>query len=399
MTEGLRFCFIIKANLSTLFFPNFDKNMKTMNTLNTTELNRYQRHLVLPNFGMDGQLKLKNARVLVVGAGGLGCPVLQYLAAAGVGHIGIVDFDKVEESNLQRQILYSVEDIGKSKVLAAKAKLEKLNPLIKMTTFETLLNKNNVFEIFKNFDVIADGTDNFNTRYLVNDACVLMGKINVFASIFRFEGQVSVFNYLQKDGNRGVNYRDLFPEPPVAGLVPNCAEGGVLGVLPGIIGSMQANEVIKVITGIGEPLVNRIFIFDAEYFTSHILKIKKNPSIFITKLTEYEKFCTTPNIENIENIKNITIQELKQLITQNADVQLIDVRERHEYELKNIGGKLISLATILENFDKIEKNKKVVIHCQSGARSRKAIALLQQEKGFENLWNLEGGIERWTKDG
>ena len=363
-----------------------------MNTLNAKELNRYQRHLVLPNFGMDGQLKLKRARVLVVGAGGLGCPVLQYLVAAGVGHIGIVDFDKVEESNLQRQILYSVDDIGKSKVLVAKSKLEKLNPLIKITTFEMLLDKNNVFEIFKDFDIIADGTDNFNTRYLVNDACFLMGKTNVFASIFRFEGQVSVFNYLQKDGTRGVNYRDLFPEPPVAGLVPNCAEGGVLGVLPGIIGSMQANEVIKVITGIGEPLVNRIFIFDAEYFTSHILKIKKNPSVSITELTEYEEFCATPNI------KTITAKELKELIHQKADFQLIDVRELHEYELKNIGGELIPLAQILEQSDKIDKTKKVVIHCKSGARSRKAIALLEKEKGFENLWNLEGGIERWTAD-
>ena len=363
-----------------------------MNTLNAKELNRYQRHLVLPNFGMDGQLKLKSARVLVVGAGGLGCPVLQYLVAAGVGHIGIVDFDKVEESNLQRQILYSVDDIGKSKVLVAKSKLEKLNPLIKIMTFEMLLDKNNVFEIFKDFEVIADGTDNFNTRYLVNDACVLMGKTNVFASIFRFEGQVSVFNYLQKDGIRGVNYRDLFPEPPVAGLVPNCAEGGVLGVLPGIIGSMQANEVIKVITGIGELLVNRIFIFDAEYFTSHIIKIKKNPSISITELTAYEEFCATPNI------KTITAEELKELIHQKADFQLIDVRERYEYELKNIGGELIPLAQILEQSDKIDKTKKVVIHCKSGARSRKAIALLEKEKGFENLWNLEGGIERWTAD-
>jgi rhodanese-related sulfurtransferase len=264
--------------------------------------------------------------------------------------------------------------------------------LIKITTFETLLDKNNVFEIFKDFEVIADGTDNFNTRYLVNDACVLMGKTNVFASIFRFEGQVSVFNYLQKDGIRGVNYRDLFPEPPVAGLVPNCAEGGVLGVLPGIIGSMQANEVIKVITGIGEPLVNRIFIFDAEYFTSHIIKIKKNPSISITELTAYEEFCATPNI------KTITVKELKELIHQKADFQLIDVRELHEYELKNIGGELIPLAQILEQSDKIDKTKKVVIHCKSGARSRKAIALLEKEKGFENLWNLEGGIERWTAD-
>lgn len=360
--------------------------MNTENTLNAAEINRYQRHFVLPNFGKAGQLKLKNARVLVVGAGGLGCPVLQYLVAAGVGHIGIVDFDKVEESNLQRQVLYSVEDVGKSKVLVAKSKLEKLNPQVKITTFETLLDKNNVFEIIKNFDVIADGTDNFNTRYLINDACVLMEKINVFASIFRFEGQVSVFNYLQKDGSRGANYRDLFPEPPPADLVPNCAEGGVLGVLPGIIGAMQASEVIKVITGIGEPLVNRIFIFDAEYFTSHILKIKKNNTISITKLTEYSEFCPTPDIQTISPL------ELKEMILQNIDFQLIDVRERHEHEAKNIGGQHIPLGQILEESDKIDTQKKVVIYCKSGNRSRQAIELLKKEKEFKNLWSLEGGI-------
>lgn len=362
----------------------------TINSLNPAELSRYQRHLILPDFGLEGQLKLKNANVLVVGAGGLGCPVLQYLTAAGVGHIGIVDFDVVDESNLQRQILYSIDDIGKSKVQVAKAKLEKLNPQIKITVFETQLTADNVFDIFKNFDVIADGTDNFNTRYLVNDACVLMNKINVFASIFRFEGQVSVFNYLEEDGIRGANYRDLFPEPPEDGLVPNCAEGGVLGVLPGIIGSMQANEVIKVITGIGEPLVNRIFIFDAAYFSTHILKIKKNPTINITKLTTYDAFC-----EPISNIQTITVNEVKVLRQQNADFQLIDVREPHEFNIKNINGQLIPLATVLENSDLIDKTKQVIIHCKSGKRSQKAIELLQAEKGFTNLWNMVGGIDAW----
>ncbi len=364
------------------------KEMKSEKVLNFAEINRYQRHLILPNFGMEGQLKLKNARVLVVGAGGLGCPVLQYLAAAGVGHIGIVDFDTIAESNLQRQVLYSLEDVGKSKVLVAKKKLEKLNPMLEITTFETLLDKNNVLKIVQNYDIIADGTDNFATRYLVNDACVLMNKVNVFASIFRFEGQVSVFNYLQKDGTRGVNYRDLFPEPPAVGLVPNCAEGGVLGVLPGIIGAMQANEVIKVITEIGEPLVNRIFIFDAEYFTSHILKIKKNPMVKITNLTDYETVCENVSLE----IKMITTRELKDLIRTKSDFQLIDVREQSEFEQYNIGGELMPLATILAKANEISSSKKVIIHCQSGGRSRQAIECLQTEKGFTNLWNLEGGI-------
>lgn len=357
------------------------------NKLNNTELNRYQRHLILPNFGIDGQLKLKNARVLVIGAGGLGCPVLQYLTAAGVGNIGIVDFDVVEESNLQRQVLYTVKDVGKSKVQAAKARLEKLNPQINITTFETLLDENNVFDIFENFDIIADGTDNFTTRYLVNDACVLTGKVNVFASIFRFEGQVSVFNYLQEDGIRGVNYRDLFPVPPAAGLVPNCAEGGVLGVLPGIIGSMQASEVIKVITGIGEALVNRMFIFDAEYFTSHTLKIKKNPTVNITQLTTSNNHCTT------STIKTITTTELKKLINEKAVFQLIDVREPHEFEIKNINGQLIPLSTILEEAHQIDRQKQVIIHCKSGKRSQQAIEQLQDKMGFINLWNLEGGID------
>lgn len=355
--------------------------------LSNREINRYQRHLILPTFGTEGQLKLKNARVLVVGAGGLGCPVLQYLAAAGVGYLGIVDFDVVEESNLQRQVLYTVEDVGISKVQAAKARLERLNPEIEITIFETLLDSNNVIEIFENFDIIADGTDNFDTRYLVNDACVLMNKINVFASIFRFEGQVSVFNYLQEDGTRGVNYRDLFPESPAKGLVPNCAEGGVLGVLPGIIGSMQANEVIKVITGIGEPLVNRIFIFDAEYFSSHTIKIKKNPTNIITKLPNTQALCST------STIPTITAKMLQEMIEQKADFQLIDVREPYEYNLKNIGGQLIPLSMIIEKSNEIDRNKQVIIHCKSGGRSQQAIEQLTTEKGFTNLWNLEGGIE------
>jgi len=359
--------------------------------LSPKEKERYGRHLILPDFGMEAQLKLKNASVLVVGAGGLGCPVLQYLAAAGVGHIGIVDFDKVEESNLQRQILYTVDDIGKSKALTAKAKLEKLNPHLKITAFETRIDKSNVLEIIENFDVIADGTDNFSTRYLVNDACVLAGKPNVFASIFRFEGQVSVFNFLKKDGMRAVNYRDLHPEPPKEGMIPNCAEGGVLGVLPGIIGSMQASEVIKVLTGVGEPLIDRIFIFDAASFSSHILKIKKNPKVKITALPEEAEECKVP-IEICE----ISAVGLKNLIETKANFQLIDVREPHEFIARNIGGELIPLSKILELSNQISREVPVVIHCQSGARSKKAIELLQREKGFENLNNLKGGLREFV---
>ncbi|MGB1121661.1 MAG: molybdopterin-synthase adenylyltransferase MoeB [Saprospiraceae bacterium] len=356
-----------------------------MKQLNAAEKSRYHRHLILPNFGMEGQLKLKSARVLVVGAGGLGCPVLQYLAAAGVGNIGIVDFDVVEESNLQRQILYSVADVGLPKVEVAKRKLLALNPHISVTTFQEKLTSENIERIFENFDIVADGTDNFDTRYLINDACVLFDKINVFGSIFRFEGQVAVFNYLLKDGSRSTNYRDLFPEPPEAGLIPNCAEGGVLGVLPGIIGAMQANEVIKVITGVGEPLVNCFYTFDASDLFAQTLKIKKNPKVKIRRLPEsLEWSCVMP-------VATISAKAVKKMIAENVDFQLIDVRERSEYEVQNIGGELIPLGRILEEQNKIARDKQVVIFCQSGKRSRKAIELLQAV-GFENLWSLEGGI-------
>lgn len=361
-----------------------------METLNTAERNRYHRHLILPNFGVEGQLKLKAARVLVVGAGGLGCPVLQYLVAAGVGNIGIVDFDVVEESNLQRQILYSVEDVGLPKVEVAKRKLLALNPHINITTFQERLTNENIERIFENFDIVADGTDNFDTRYLINDACVLFDKINVFGSIFRFEGQVAVFNYLQKDGSRSTNYRDLFPEPPESGLIPNCAEGGVLGVLPGIIGAMQANEVIKVITGVGEPLVNRLYVFDASDLFAQTLTIKKNQSVKITKLPEsLDITCAT-------TAATISAKAVKKMIAEKVDFQLIDVRERNEYAAKNIGGELIPLGEILKNQDKISRDKQVVIHCESGKRSEKAIEVLQAI-GFDNLWNLEGGILAYSE--
>ncbi|RMG77788.1 MAG: molybdopterin-synthase adenylyltransferase MoeB, partial [Bacteroidetes bacterium] len=305
--------------------------------LSAEEMARYARHIAIPEFNVEGQKKLKAAKVLVIGSGGLGSPVLLYLAAAGVGHLGIVDFDVVDDSNLQRQVLFTVDDVGKSKAETAKKRLLALNPHLKITVHNERFTKDNALDLVRQYDVVADGTDNFPTRYLVNDACVLAGKVNVYASIFRFEGQVSVFNYLHADGSRGPNYRDMFPEPPPPGLVPNCAEGGVLGVLPGIIGSMQACEVIKVITGVGEPLAGRIFLFDAASFTTRILKVSKNPDTKITELINYDQFCGIAPAENTP-VKEITVRELYEMQVQGDDFQLIDVREPYEYEIANLQG-------------------------------------------------------------
>src|SRR5215212_8848201 len=361
------------------------------------ELSRYDRHFIIPEFGMDAQKKLKAAKVLVIGSGGLGSPVLLYLAAAGVGTIGIIDFDVVDDSNLQRQVLFGVEEIGKPKVEAAKRRLESLNPYIKLNIYNTQLTSANALDIIKDYDVIADGTDNFPTRYLVNDACVLLDKPNVYASIFQFEGQVSVFNYRNASGELGPNYRDLYPTPPPPGLVPSCSEGGVLGVLPGIIGSLQASEVIKVITGIGETLNGRFFIFDALIFETRIFNIKRNPSNplngdhpTITALIDYEQFCGMKAVE--KPLKEISAQELYDWQVRGEDFQLIDVREPHEYDIVNIGAELIPLATVAANADRIDRNKKVVVHCKMGGRSVKAIRELEEKFGFENLYNLKGGI-------
>ena len=363
------------------------------------ELARYARHFVLPDFGIEGQKRLKYGSVLVVGAGGLGSPVLLYLAAAGVGHIGIVDPDVVDDSNLQRQVLYTVADIGKLKVEAAQERLLALNPHIKITIYPRTLTKDNALNIIELYDVVADGTDNFPTRYLVNDACVLRSKANVYASIFRFEGQVSVFNFEDKMGERGPNYRDLFPSPPPAGLVPDCAEGGVLGVLPGIIGSIQASEVIKVLSGVGEPLAGRLFIFDAASFVTRTLKIAKNPQLPpITELIDYDVFCGTKNINDKRWVMgdeqlsgDITVQEFLDWRMKGVDFQLIDVREAYEYDLENLGGTLIPLSIFVEKTDLITKVKPVVVHCKSGARSQKAVDILRQ-KGFTNVFNLKGGM-------
>jgi sulfur-carrier protein adenylyltransferase/sulfurtransferase len=372
--------------------------MSKENNLSPREMARYARHIAIPEFNVEGQKKLKAAKVLVIGSGGLGSPLLLYLAAAGVGHLGIVDFDVVDDSNLQRQVLFTVDDIGESKAETAKERLLKLNPYIEITVYDTAFTTENALEIIKDYDVVADGTDNFPTRYLVNDACVLADKVNVYASIFRFEGQVSVFNYPQEDGTRGPNYRDLFPEPPPPGLVPNCAEGGVLGVLPGIIGSLQASEVLKVITGIGETLSGRLFLFDAADFMTRTLKVAKNPNTKISGLINYEQFCGVLPKDSDNPLKEITVQELKALVDGNVDYQLIDVREPFEYEIGNLNGELIPLSQIGTVANKISRDKKVIIHCRSGVRSANAIRELELLYDFDNLYNLKGGILAFSKE-
>ncbi|MGL1889026.1 MAG: molybdopterin-synthase adenylyltransferase MoeB [Reichenbachiella sp.] len=362
------------------------------------ELERYSRHLIIPEFNIEGQRKLKNAKVLVVGSGGLGSPVLLYLAAAGVGNIGILDFDVVDDSNLQRQVLFTVEDIGKPKAECAKKRLEQLNPHINFTVHNTMLTSENALEIFKDYDVIADGTDNFATRYLVNDACVILDKVNVYGSIFRFEGQLSVFNYTDKEGVKGPHYRDLFPSPPPPGLVPSCSEGGVIGVLPGMIGTMQANEVLKVISGVGDPLSGRLFLFDSQSFDTRVMKIRRNPNTpEITELIDYEFFCGTGHEEQEEPVAEITVHELKTWRDDKKDFQLLDIREAYEYEIANIEGELIPQSVIEDHLDEIDRAKDVVVHCRSGKRSTEVVRLLNS-KGFKNLYNLRGGLLSWVKE-
>jgi sulfur-carrier protein adenylyltransferase/sulfurtransferase len=362
------------------------------------ELARYNRHIIIPEFGEEAQLKLKAAKVLIIGSGGLGSPALLYLAAAGVGTLGIVDFDVVDDSNLQRQVLFDIHEIGKPKVEAARRRLEALNPHVHFILHNTHIHSGNALDIIKDYDVVADGTDNFPTRYLVNDATLLLDKPNVYGSIFQFEGQVSVFNYVNSRGERGPNYRDLYPSPPPPGLVPSCAEGGVLGVLPGIIGSMQALEVIKVITGIGEPLSGRFYTFDALNFESRTFKIKRrednavngeNP--VIRELIDYEQFCGMRAVEE-KPVKEIGARELYEWQVKGKKFGLIDVREPSECKIVEIGGELIPLATVAEYADRIPRDIDVVVLCKSGVRSLRAIRELEEKFGFMNLYNLKGGI-------
>ncbi len=372
--------------------------------LSNDEVKRYSRHLIMPEVGIEGQRKLKAARVLCIGAGGLGSPVAMYLAAAGVGTLGLVDFDTVDFSNLQRQILHGTPDVGRSKLASAKDRLQALNPEIAIETYETALTSENALALFEPYDVIVDGTDNFPTRYLVNDACVLLGKPNAYGSIFRFEGQASVF--AAKDGPC---YRCLYPEPPPPGLVPSCAEGGVLGVLPGIIGTLQAMETIKLILGIGEPLVGRFMIFDALRMKFRELKLRKDPDCpvcgthpTVTKLIDYEQFCgvkpavAQPQPASVETSGvDITSVELKLRLDRGDTLIIVDVREPHEYQICKIAGSvLIPLGDIQKRYNELDPDKETIVQCRSGVRSAKAADFLRSV-GFSQVLNLKGGILDW----
>jgi len=372
--------------------------------LTTDDLARYSRHLILPEVGMEGQQRLKAAKVLCVGTGGLGSPLALYLAAAGIGTLGLVDFDVVDASNLQRQIIHSTKDIGRKKLDSAAEKLTALNPALNVVKHDTMLSSANALEILKDYDIVADGTDNFPTRYLVNDACVLLGKPNVYGSIFRFEGQASVFATEQ-----GPCYRCLYPEPPPPGLVPSCAEGGVLGILPGLVGVMQATEVIKLILGKGEPLIGRLLLVDALNMRFRELKLRKNPECpvcgtnpTVTELIDYQQFCgivpETPQESSVKNgIPQITVKELKRRIDVGEDVQLIDVREPYEYQIAQIGGKLIPQNDVPQRLAEIDRDREVVVHCRSGARSQRIAEFLKQS-GYPRVVNVAGGILAWSDE-
>ena len=371
--------------------------------LSADEMARYSRHLILPEVGLEGQQKLKAARVLCIGAGGLGAPMTMYLAAAGVGTLGIVDFDVVEASNLHRQIIHGTSDIGRSKLDSAEDSLKTINPNVKVVKFETRLSSQNALEIFKNFDIVADGTDNFPTRYLVNDACVLSGKPNVYASIFRFEGQASVFAT-----DAGPCYRCLYPEPPPSGLVPSCAEGGVLGILPGMLGIIQATEVIKLILCQGEPLVGRLLLVDTLAMRFRELKLRKNPDCpvcgtypTVTKLIDYEQFCgiqpaPAKDAAVVNGILQMEPVELKRRLDAGEDLYVLDVREPHEFVIAHMGGHLIPLNDLPQRIAELDPSREIVLHCKVGGRSQKAAEFLAQT-GFKHLHNLAGGIQAWSE--
>jgi len=370
--------------------------------LSKDEIQRYSRHLIMPEVGMEGQLKLKRARVLTIGTGGLGAPLGLYLAAAGVGHLGLVDFDVVDSSNLQRQVTFTTADVGKPKSEAAKARLSALNPAIDIVSYETRLTSDNALDLFRDYDIIVDGTDNFPTRFLVNDACVLLGKPNVYGSIFRFEGQATVFGY-----PGGPCYRCLYPEPPPPGLVPSCAEGGVLGVLPGIVGSIQAMETIKLILGRGDSLAGRLLLFDALAMKFRELKLRKNPNCpmcgehrTINKLIDYYEFCgvrgeeaPAPNVQ----VPEITPRELKARLDRGDDLFILDVREPHEFQICNLKGHLIPLGELPRRVHELDSSREIVAHCRSGKRSAEAVDFLRKA-GFRKILNLKGGILAWSDE-
>jgi sulfur-carrier protein adenylyltransferase/sulfurtransferase len=373
--------------------------------LTNEEVKRYSRHLIMPEVGVEGQEKLKKGSVLCIGAGGLGSPAALYLAAAGVGTVGIVDFDVVDYSNLQRQVIHGTSDVGRSKLASAKDRLLELNPHINIETYETALSSKNALDLFRPYDVILDGTDNFPTRYLTNDACVILGKPNAYGSIFRFEGQASVFAT-----RGGPCYRCLYPEPPPPGLVPSCAEGGVLGVLPGVVGTIQATEAIKLIMGIGEPLIGRFLIYDALRMKFRELKLKKDPDCpvcgtnpTVTELIDYEQFCgIAPAATEVavstsnSNETETDVKELKRKIDAKEDFFLLDVREPNEYQIGRIpGSTLIPLGEVPQRVDEIPRDKDIIVHCKMGGRSAKAAAFLRQQ-GYANVKNLKGGILDWS---
>jgi len=365
--------------------------------LSHEEILRYSRHLILPDVGLEGQRKLKAARVLLIGAGGLGSPAALYLAAAGVGTLGIVDFDVVDKTNLQRQILHGTDTVGVPKLESARRRVQDLNPNVQVELFETRLTSQNALDIIREFDVVADGTDNFPTRYLVNDACVLLGKPNVYGSIFRFEGQASVFY-----AKEGPCYRCLYAEPPPAGLVPSCAEGGVLGVLPGIIGSIQAMETIKFILGRGELLIGRLLLFDALRLKFRELKLERDPDCpvcgrnpTVTSLIDYEAFCGV-GAEPVYDGAEVTALDLKQELEAGKPILLLDVREPHEYEIASIeGARLIPLGELPERLRELDDHAEIVTHCHHGARSLKALEILRAA-GFSKVRSLKGGIDAWA---
>lgn len=379
--------------------PNLDEIQ-----LSKQEYERYSRHLILPEVGLEGQKRLKAASVLCIGTGGLGSPLLLYLAAAGIGRIGLVDFDVVDHSNLQRQVIHGTSWVGKPKIHSAKDRILEINPFCQVNLYETRLSSENALELFEPYDIVVDGTDNFPTRYLVNDACVLLGKPNVYGSIYRFEGQATVFNYQD-----GPNYRDLYPEPPPPGLVPSCAEGGVLGILPGVIGVIQATETVKIILGQGETLSGRLLLYNALNMTFRELKLRPNPvRPVIDKLIDYEMFCGIPQAQAAEaeqqaHLPEITVQQLQLLIDEgNTDFLLLDVRNPNEYEIAKIAHSVLVPLSELESGSGVDKvrsllsGQKLVVHCKSGMRSAKALGILK-EAGIEGT-NVKGGILAWSRE-
>lgn len=394
---------LVKASDEISIIPSIaggSCELETETTLSNEEIQRYSRHLILPEVGLEGQKRLKAASVLLIGAGGLGSPLALYLAAAGIGRIGIVDFDNVDHSNLQRQILHGTKDVGRPKLQSARERLADINPHVTVETYETALTSENALRLFADYDVIADGTDNFPTRYLVNDACVLTGKPNAYGSIFRFEGQASVF-YAEE----GPCYRCLYPEPPPPGLVPSCAEGGVLGILPGVIGVIQATETVKLILKQGEPLIGRLLLFDALRMKFREMRLRKDPNCpvcgpnaTIKELIDYKQFCGIEPPRTEEKIVNdITVDELKRRLDSGDRPFILDVREPHEYQICRLeGSALIPLGQLQARLGELDPEQEIVVHCKLGGRSAKAAGLLRAS-GFRNVKNLTGGIDMWAQ--